>query len=154
MVKVSYEDFVSKVDKLFTESKEKHSLYFTFKRLFKEDFKYKRNRKIRKQRVINQLEQENDKNREYNILCRVKLNKHKCQTVVEPKDISKFQNILMKIFSLHFITEKVEVKKKTKADSKNKKSKTLKRKEKKLKKLSLKTKKAEIDKATKEINSN
>lgn len=153
MVKVSYEDFVSKVDKLFTESKDKHSLYFTFKRLYKEEFKYKRNRKIRKQRLTNQLEQENDKNREYNILCRVKLNKQRCQTVVEPKDLSKFQNILMKIFSLHFITEKAEVKPKVKTGTINKKSKTLRRKEKKLKKLSLKVKKSEAEKAP-EVKSN
>lgn len=137
MVKVNYEDFVSKVDKLFSESKEKHSLYFTFKRLYTENFKYKNNRKIRKQRNLDISTQQKDMTKQYNVLCRVKLNKHKVQTIVEPNDITKFQNILMKIFSLHFITSKNEPIPKVKVNLIKKKSATQKRKDKKLKRLSL-----------------
>lgn len=105
MVKLKYEDFVSQVDKMFSESKEKHSLLFSFKRVFTENFKYKNNQKTRKLRREDQISQERDNEREFSVLVRAKLRRRRVQTVVEPKDISSFHNILMKIFSLHFITQ-------------------------------------------------
>lgn len=114
MVKVSYEDFVSKVDKFFIKSKEKNTLYFTFKRYFPESYKFKKNQKIKKLRRYNQLVQEREASRLFSILIRIKLNKKKFFTILEPNEIEKFHNIFIKIMSLHFIISLNENKTKTK----------------------------------------
>jgi hypothetical protein len=135
MVKVNYEGFVSKVDTFFSEAKDKRSIYFTFKRVYSENYKYKRNNKARKLRREDHFTQESDKSRQYSVLCRVKLQRKKIQCIVDPKNLNAFHNILMKIFSLHFITSSDENTSKAKVTDVKKKSKTQKRKEKKLKKL-------------------
>lgn len=138
MVKLSYEDFVSQIDKMFTESKDKHSIYLTFKRLYTENFKYKQNQKNRKLRREDHEKQETNKETQFNVLVRAKLKKKRVQTVLEPKDISAFHNIFTKILSLHFITQTNELHKKQKTVSSVKgKSNTQKRKEKRLKRLAL-----------------
>lgn len=139
MVKVDYEKFVSKVDDFFSQAKDKRSIYFTFKRVYTENFKHKRNKKARKLRREDHLTQETDKDKQYNVLVRVKLQKKKVQTIVEPKNLTSFHNILMKIFSLHFITSSNEAVPKAKVVQVKKKSKTQKRKDKKLKKLGSRT---------------
>ena len=134
MVKKSYEDFVSQVDKFFTDSKDKKSIYFSFKRVFTENFKYKGNRKSRKQRLLDRQKQIEDTSREYSVLARAKLRKQRVHTIVEPKDLENFHNVLMKIFSLHFIMQTNDHKPKVKISAKKKKSNRQKRKEKKEKK--------------------
>lgn len=151
MVKLNYEDFVSKVDKMFSDSKDKHSIYFTFKRVYTENFKYKQNQKNRKLRREDQLKQESDQTKQFNVLIRAKLRKMRAQTIIEPKDLSGFHNIFTKIMSLHFITQINEPQKKQKLmPSAKGKSSTQKRKEKRLKRLALSKpaiKKQETDKA-------
>ena len=139
MVKLDYDNFVSKVDELFTNAKEKGSIYFTFKRLFTENYKFKRNKKVRKLRREDHFNQEAEKDKQYSVLVRAKLNNKRIQTVIKPNEINSFHNILMKIFSLHFITtddNNNNNRKKLKVSNLNNlKSKTQRRKEKKLKKL-------------------
>lgn len=137
MVKVDFESFVSKVDEFFTQSKTKNSLLFSFKRQYTENFKYKSNTKMRRMRQKDKLKQEENPNQEYNLICRVKLRRKRVQCTVQPKDLIRFQNILMKIFSLHFINNKNE-NMKNKSEIVKVKSKTQRRKEKRLKKLSFK----------------
>ena len=134
MVKVKYDEFVSHVDKFFSESKEKHSIFFSFKRVFKENFKFKVNKKTRKLRREDHVSQERDADKQYSVLVRAKLRRKKVQTVVEPKDLSSFHNILMKIFSLHFIVSTNDHKPRLKVAAKkkmsNKKRRLLKKKKK------------------------
>lgn len=150
MVKLSYEDFVGQVDKMFGDSKDKHSIYFTFKRIYTENFKHKQNKKNRKLRREDQLKQESDLTKQFNVLIRAKLKKKRVQTIIEPKDITGFHNIFTKIMSLHFITHSNEPRKQKLIQSHTGKSNTQKRKEKRLKRLALNKpaiKKEEVAKA-------
>jgi hypothetical protein len=92
---------------------------------------------MRRMRQKDKLKQEENPNQEYNLICRVKLRRKRVQCTVQPKDLIRFQNILMKIFSLHFINNKNE-NMKNKSEIVKVKSKTQRRKEKRLKKLSFK----------------
>ena len=147
MVKLDYDDFISRIDQFFTDSKDKGSIYFTFKRVYSENYKFKKNKRVRKLRKEDHFNQEADKDKQYNVLVRAKLNKKRVQTIIKPNEINSFHNILMKIFSLHFITSSDEtVSKKLKANDFNKnKSKTLRRKDKKLKKLGKRKEENKVD---------
>lgn len=79
--KLKYEDFLSELDKLYTESKNKYSVYLTFKRLYQENFKYKRNAKNRKLRMEDRKKQDKETER-FNVLIRAKLKKKRIHTIV------------------------------------------------------------------------
>lgn len=89
--KLKYEDFLSELDKLYTESKNKYSVYLTFKRLYQENFKYKRNAKNRKLRMEDRKKQDKETER-FNVLIRAKLRKKRIHTIV---------NIFLFIFRYH-----------------------------------------------------
>ena len=154
MVKLNYEEFVSEVDKLFTQTKEKNSLNFSFKRVYDEKFKHKKSQKCRRLRREDRILQDSVEERQYSVLFRCKLKKKRFHTIIEPKDIGHFHNVLMKIFSLNFIVAKNENKPKIKITAKKKKSNKQKRKEKKEKKLRLRLEKMEIKETTKPVESN
>ena len=80
--KLKYEDFLSELDKLYTARKEKHSVYLTFKRLYQENFKYKRNAKNRKLRMEDRKMQDKSTER-FNVLVRAKLQKKRIHTIVQ-----------------------------------------------------------------------
>ena len=80
--KLKYEDFLSELDKLYTASKEKHSVYLTFKRLYQENFKYKRNAKNRKLRMEDRKKQDKATER-FNVLVRAKMQKKRIHTIVK-----------------------------------------------------------------------
>lgn len=135
MVKLNYEEFVSQVDKLFSASKDKHSINFTFKRVYQENFKNKHNIKNNKLRRDDHILQESDPQKQFPVLVRAKLMKKRYQTIVKPENLSSFHNILMKIFSLHFILETNNHVPRSRVTAKKKKSNKQKRLEKKKKKL-------------------
>jgi hypothetical protein len=80
--KLSYEDFLSQLDKYYTQSKDKNAVYLTFKRLYQENFKFKRNAKMRKLRMEDRKKQEQT-TKEFNVLVRAKLKKQRCHTIVK-----------------------------------------------------------------------
>jgi len=130
------DDFFSELDKFFTESKTKHSIYLTFKRLYEEKYKFKKNKKNKKLRLEDRKNQDKNKTN-FNVLIRAKLNKKKIHTIISPENLDTFHHNFMNVLTLHFIRE--EVKKKEKKElAKKKISKTQKRKIKKLKKIKLK----------------
>ena len=142
--KLKYEDFLSELDKLYTASKEKHSVYLTFKRLYQENFKYKRNAKNRKLRMEDRKMQDKSTER-FNVLVRAKLQKKEFiqqynafyNLQISPDEIGTFHHILTNVLTLHFIRDEV-VKKEKKQAMKKTLSKTQKRKIKKLKKIKAK----------------
>lgn len=81
MVKLKYEDFISKLDKFYSESRDKYSVYLTFKRVYEENHKFKQNKKIKQKRYLDRKEQEKQ-NRTFKVLIRAKLRKRRIQTIV------------------------------------------------------------------------
>ncbi len=75
------EEFVNELDAFYAASKEKHSVYLTFKRLYDEKFKHKTNKKIRKQRNEEKKKQD-AANGKFSVLVRAKLKKSRIQTIV------------------------------------------------------------------------
>ena len=143
--KLKADDFFSELDQLFNQSKNKYSIYLTFKRLYEEKYKYKKNQKNRKLRMEDRKEQDDGDEFEFeesllksktnfNVLVRAKLNKKRIHTIVTPENLDSFHHNIMNVLTLHFIRE--EMKKKEKKElAKKKISKTQKRKMKKLKKI-------------------
>ena len=140
--KLKADDFFSELDQLFNQSKNKYSIYLTFKRLYEEKYKYKKNQKNRKLRMEDRKEQDKNK-KTFNVLIRAKLNKKRIHTIITPENLDSFHHNIMNVLTLHFIRE--EKKKKVRKElAKKKISKTQKRKIKKLKKIKINE--------TKEIN--
>lgn len=135
--KLKYDDFLSELDKFYTESKDKYSVYLTFKRAYKENFKFKRNAKARKKRMVDRKNQEKD-NSTFNVLVRAKLRKKRVQTIVSPEELSSFHHTLTNVLTLHFIREEKAKKNKKENAIKKVVSKTQKRKIKRLKKIKAK----------------
>ena len=134
--KLKADDFFSELDQLFNQSKNKYSIYLTFKRLYEEKYKYKKNQKNRKLRMEDRKEQDKSKTN-FNVLVRAKLNKKRIHTIVTPENLDSFHHNIMNVLTLHFIRE--EKKKKVRRElAKKKISKTQKRKIKKLKKIKTK----------------
>ena len=75
------EDFINELDKFFMSTRDKNSVYITFKRIFEEKFKYKRNNKNRKLRREDRIKQALS-NGKYKVLVRAKLKKSRIHTVV------------------------------------------------------------------------
>lgn len=133
MATIDNEDFVFKVDNYFSESKEKNSINFSFKRVYNENFKFKKSKnKLRREDCINQ---ESDSSKQFSVLVRAKLKRKRIRTVVESKNIGFFHSNLMKIFTLHFIKQTNDHIPKIRVSAKKKRSNKQKRKEKKEKKL-------------------
>jgi hypothetical protein len=85
MVKrLPFVDFINQLDSLYAASRDKHSVYLTFKRIYDEKFKYKNNKKIRKLRV-EERKNEDKQNKKFNVLVRAKLKKSRIQTIVSIK---------------------------------------------------------------------
>ena len=85
MVKrLPFVDFINQLDSLYSASRDKHSVYLTFKRIYDEKFKYKNNKKIRKLRV-EERKNEDKQNKKFNVLVRAKLKKSRIQTIVSIK---------------------------------------------------------------------
>ena len=49
--KLNYVDFVNQLDSFYNASKDKYSVYLTFKRLYTENYKFKKNKKNRQLRM-------------------------------------------------------------------------------------------------------
>ncbi len=82
MVKrLQYVDFINQLDSFYAASRDKNSVYLTFKRIYNEKFKYKRNKKVRKLRMEERKNEEKE-NKKFNILVRAKLKKNRIQTIV------------------------------------------------------------------------
>ncbi len=82
MVKrLKYIDFINQLDAFYTASRDKNSVYLTFKRVYQEKFKNKQNSKHRKLRNEDRKEQDLA-NIKYNVLVRAKLKKSRIQTIV------------------------------------------------------------------------
>lgn len=82
MVKrLKYVDFINQLDGFYTASRDKHSVYLTFKRVYDEKFKHKKNKKISKLRNEDRKQQDLANGR-YNVLVRAKLKKDRIQTIV------------------------------------------------------------------------
>ena len=79
--KLKAEDFINQLDSFYTASKEKNSVYLTFKRVYEEKFKNKKNKKVRKMRNEDRKEQD-QKEAKFNVLVRAKLKKSRIQTIV------------------------------------------------------------------------
>jgi hypothetical protein len=75
------EEFINQLDGLYAASKDKNTVYLTFKRLYDEKFKYKNNKKIRKQRNEDRKKQDAGNNK-FSVLVRAKLKKSRIQTIV------------------------------------------------------------------------
>ena len=85
MVKrLPFVDFINQLDSLYSASRDKHSVYLTFKRIYDEKYKYKNNKKIRKLRV-EERKNEDKQNKKFNVLVRAKLKKSRIQTIVSIK---------------------------------------------------------------------
>ena len=83
MVKrLNYQEFMTQLDNFYNASRDKNSVYLTFKRVYDEKFKFKRNKKRRKQRMEDRKEQDL-KNAKFNVLVRAKLKKSRIQTIVK-----------------------------------------------------------------------
>lgn len=82
MVKrLQYVDFINQLDSFYAASREKQSVYLTFKRIYDEKFKHKRNKKAKKLRNEERKNEEKE-NKKFNILVRAKLKKSRIQTIV------------------------------------------------------------------------
>jgi len=79
--KLNSEDFINQLDSFYCSSKDKNSVYLTFKRIYQENFKYKKNKKIRNSRNQNKKEQEKP-DAKFNVLVRAKLKKNRIHTIV------------------------------------------------------------------------
>lgn len=145
--KLTYDFFCSKLSEFYKNSKDKHSVYLTMKRIYEEKFKYKRSTKCRKQRAQNRQEQEKT-NAVFNILVRAKLKKERIHTIVTPNDLEAFHKGLSNILTLNFMTDDDQKKEKKKIIKKTI-SKTQKRKIKRLKKIKAKAESAAEEKENK-----
>jgi hypothetical protein len=132
--KLKLDDFFSELEKFYTESQNKYSVYLTFKRTYEEKYKYKRNQKNKRLRLEDRKNQEKDSNKLFNVFVRAKLKKKRINTLITPEELNSFHHNLMNILTLHFIKEERK-KEKKKTVNKATISKTQKRKLKKLKKL-------------------
>lgn len=91
------EEFVNQLDSFYAASKDKNTVYLTFKRVYDEKFKYKKNKKIRKQRNEDRKKQDAS-NSKFNVLVRAKLKKSRIQTIVR-KEYFLYN---LKIFKSYF----------------------------------------------------
>ena len=142
--KLKLDDFFSELEKFYTESQNKYSVYLTFKRTYEEKYKYKRNQKNKRLRLEDRKNQEKDSNKLFNVFVRAKLKKKRINTLITPEELNSFHHNLMNILTLHFIREKRK-KEKKKTVNKATISKTQKRKLKKLKKIAKKESKMDIE---------
>jgi hypothetical protein len=142
--KLKLDDFFSELEKFYTESQNKYSVYLTFKRTYEEKYKYKRNQKNKRLRLEDRKNQEKDSNKLFNVFVRAKLKKKRINTIITPEELNSFHHNLMNILTLHFIKEEKKKEKKTTVN-KEKMSKTQKRKLKKLKKIAKKESKMDIE---------
>jgi len=142
--KLKLDDFFSELEKFYTESQNKYSVYLTFKRTFEEKYKYKRNQKNKRLRLEDRKNQEKDSNKLFNVFVRAKLKKKRINTIITPEELNSFHHNLMNILTLHFIKEERK-KEKKKTVNKATISKTQKRKLKKLKKIAKKESKMDIE---------
>ena len=142
--KLKLDDFFSELEKFYTESQNKYSVYLTFKRTYEEKYKYKRNQKNKRLRLEDRKNQEKDSNKLFNVFVRAKLKKKRINTLITPEELNSFHHNLMNILTLHFIKEE---RKKEKKETVKKAtiSKTQKRKLKKLKKIAKKESKMDIE---------
>jgi hypothetical protein len=76
------EDFINELDKFFMATRDKNSVYITFKRIFDEKFKNKKNKKIRKLRIEDRLKQVLSSPK-FDVLVRARLKKSRIQTIVK-----------------------------------------------------------------------
>ena len=102
--KLKTDDFFSELNQFFNQSKIKYSIYLTFKRLYEEKFKYKKNKKNRKLRMEDRKEQDKNK-KTFNVLIRAKLNKKRIHTIITPENLDSFHRNIMNVLTLHFIRE-------------------------------------------------
>ena len=103
MVKrLQFVDFVNQLDTFYSASREKNTVYLTFKRVYQENFKFKRNKKIRKNRM-EERKQEEKENKMFNILVRAKLKKSKIQTIVRKMYLNLYLFSLLKMIWKSFI---------------------------------------------------
>ena len=107
--KLKTDDFFSELNQFFNQSKIKYSIYLTFKRLYEEKFKYKKNKKNRKLRMEDRKEQDKNK-KTFNVLIRAKLNKKRIHTIVTPENLQSFHHNVMNVLTLHFIREEMKKK--------------------------------------------
>jgi hypothetical protein len=142
--KLKLDDFFSELEKFYTESQNKYSVYLTFKRTYEEKYKYKRNQKNKRLRLEDRKNQEKDSNKLFNVFVRAKLKKKRINTIITPEELNSFHHNLMNILTLHFIKEEKKKEKKTTVN-KEKMSKTQKRKLKKLKKIAKKESKMDLE---------
>ena len=142
--KLKLDDFFSELEKFYTESQNKYSVYLTFKRTFEEKYKYKRNQKNKRLRLEDRKNQEKDSNKLFNVFVRAKLKKKRINTLITPEELNSFHHNLMNILTLHFIKEERK-KEKKKTVNKATISKTQKRKLKKLKKIAKKESKMDLE---------
>jgi hypothetical protein len=142
--KLKLDDFFSELEKFYTESQNKYSVYLTFKRTYEEKYKYKRNQKNKRLRLEDRKNQEKDSNKLFNVFVRAKLKKKRINTLITPEELNSFHHNLMNILTLHFIKEERK-KEKKKTVNKATISKTQKRKLKKLKKIAKKESKMDIE---------
>ena len=142
--KLKLDDFFSELEKFYTESQNKYSVYLTFKRTYEEKYKYKRNQKNKRLRLEDRKNQEKDSNKLFNVFVRAKLKKKRINTIITPEELNSFHHNLMNILTLHFIKEEKKKEKKTTVN-KEKMSKTQKRKLKKLKKIAKKENKMDLE---------
>jgi hypothetical protein len=151
MVKrLKFEDFIHQLDSFYSASKDKYSVYLTFKRVYQENFKFKNNNQNRKKRNEDRIQQdrENNSNKSfYDVLVRAKFKKNRVHTILKPEELDKFHHILMNVLTLHFIREENKGSKKAKMMPHKKMSKTKRRKLKRIHKI----KKAENTQTTEKI---
>ena len=89
MVKKKNEEFMFCLDKFYSDAKEKNSIYLSFKRgnkiilisVYKENIKFKTNKKRRKQRYEDRRKQETP-NAKFNVLVRARYKDSRIQTLV------------------------------------------------------------------------
>ena len=142
--KLKLDDFFSELEKFYTESQNKYSVYLTFKRTYEEKYKYKRNQKNKRLRLEDRKNQEKDSNKLFNVFVRAKLKKKRINTLITPEELNSFHHNLMNILTLHFIKEEKKKEKKTTVNQ-AKMSKTQKRKLKKLRKIAKKESKMDLE---------
>lgn len=111
MVKKKIDEFISNLEKFYSVAKEKNSVYLTFKRgiiviiqVYKENLKFKTNKKRRKQRTEDRKKQETP-DAKFSILVRAKYKDSRIQTVVNENEIDTFHHLLINVLTLHYIRE-------------------------------------------------
>merc|ERR1712151_249157 len=118
----------------YGKSKDKYTVYLTFKRVFEENFKFKKNKDIRKKRVEDRINQLKEKEK-FSVLVRAKLKKERIHTIVSYEEVEKFHQNLMNIMTLNFIKDDTDPNMKPKKMPIKKMSRTKKRQIKRLRKL-------------------